>query len=242
MAGCGAFVVDPVTTDEWDPVARFSGLAGMDRVCRFHALNHRSVARRVASEMGRTYEESAFIVAHLGTGITVGAHVGGRVIDSCDAMCEGSFSVDRAGWLPTLSLIDMCYSGEFTRSEMLRRVNGGGGVFSYLGTTDMRAVEEMASSGDERALRVVEAMAYQTAKDIGAMAAVCRGRVDCVVLTGALARYKDLADMIASRVGFIAPVRIVPGEDEMESLASGALRVLEGTERAKTYPGVTAGA
>jgi butyrate kinase len=234
---CKAYVVDPVSTDEWTPIARMSGLSGMDRICRFHALNHKAVARLVASEMGRPYEEVTFIVAHLGTGVSVGAHINGRAEDVNDAMNEGSFSIDRTGGIPVLSLIDECYSGKYTHGEMMRRVNGNGGVFSYLGTKDMREIEEKEAAGDKFARKVVAALAYQIAKDIGSMAAVCKGKVDRVIITGGLANYDALVGLLTSYVSFIAPVRILPGEEEMGALASGALRVLRGEETALNYVG-----
>lgn len=236
-SGCKAYVVDPVSTDEWAPVARMSGLSGMDRVCHFHALNHKAVARLVASEMGRRYEELTFIVAHLGTGVSVGAHINGRVVDVYDGMNEGTFSVDRTGSIPILPLIDECYSGKHAHAEMLRAVNGNGGVFSYLGTKDMREIEEREASGDRFARKVVDAFAYQIAKDIGSMAAVCKGKVDRVIITGGVANYGKLAGMLTSYVSFIAPVKILPGEEEMSALASGALRVLRGEETALNYIG-----
>jgi butyrate kinase len=185
--------------------------------------------------MGRPYEEVTFIVVHLGTGVSVGVHSNGKVTDVNDAMNEGTFSLDRAGGVPALSLIDMCYSGEFSHNEMLRRVNGSGGVYSYLGTKDMREVEARVSQGDEEALKIVEAFAYQIAKDIGAMAAVCRGKADLIIITGGMAHYRKFVDMIVSYVDFIAPIKIVPGEEEMGSLAEGAFRVLGGIENAKNY-------
>jgi butyrate kinase len=235
VSGCAAYIADPVSTDEWDPVARPSGLAGMDRVCHFHALNQRSVARAAASRLGKRYEDASFVVAHLGTGVSVGAHVGGRVVDVFDAMNEGSMSVDRAGGVPVLPLIDECFSGRYSRDEMKRRLNGRGGVYSYLGTKDMREAERMVTEGDEAAARVVDAFAYQIAKDIGAMAVVCRGQIDRVILTGGMARFKYLADAIISRVEFLAPVEVVPGEEEMGALAEAALRVLRGEECARDY-------
>jgi butyrate kinase len=234
-AGCHAYIVDPVSTDEWAPIARLSGLSEMDRACHFHALNHKAVARMVASELGRRYEDVNFVVAHLGTGVSVGAHVKGRVVDSLDPMNEGSMSIDRAGGVSALLLIDMCYSGKFTHKEMRRRLNGSGGIFSYLGTKNMREVERRAEEGDEDARRVTDALAYQIAKDIGSMAVVCRGEIDRIILTGGLARFKYLVDEIISMVCFIAPVKVVPGEEEMISLALGVLRVLRGEERAKSY-------
>ncbi|MDR1509056.1 MAG: butyrate kinase [Synergistaceae bacterium] len=234
-SGCKAYVVDPVSTDEWAPVARMSGLSGMDRVCHFHALNHKAVARLVASEMGRRYEDVTFIVAHLGTGVSVGAHINGRVADVYDAMNEGAFSMDRAGSIPVLLLIDECYSGKHTRAEMSRVVNGNGGVFSYLGVKDMREIEKREAAGDKSARKVVEAFSYQIAKDIGSMAAVCKGKVDRVIITGGAANYGNLVDLLTSYVSFIAPIRILPGEEEMSALAAGTLRVLRGEETALDY-------
>jgi butyrate kinase len=234
-AGAPAYIVDPVSTDEWDDAARPSGLAGMDRLCHFHALNHRAVARAVAARLGRGYDEVKFVVAHLGTGVSVGAHVRGRVVDVFDAMNEGSMSVDRSGGVPVLSLIDECYSGRYTRDEMRRRLNGGGGVYSYLGTKDMREAERAVADGDPAAVKIVDAFAYQISKDIGAMAVVCGNGIDRIILTGGMARFKRLTDAIASRVGFLAPVETVPGEEEMSALAQGAVRVLRGEERAKNY-------
>jgi butyrate kinase len=236
-SGCKAYVVDPVSTDEWAPVARMSGLSGIERVCHFHALNHKAVARLVASEMGRGYEELTFIVAHLGTGVSVGAHINGRVVDVYDAINEGAFSIDRAGGIPVIQLIDECYSGKYTHAEMMRGVNGNGGVFSYLGTKDMREIEEREASGDKFARKVIEAFAYQIAKDIGSMAAVCKGRVDRVIITGGVANYGKLVGLLTSYVSFIAPVKVLPGEEEMRALASGALRVLRGDEAALNYIG-----
>jgi butyrate kinase len=235
MSGCAAYVVDPVSTDEWAPVSRLSGLRGVDRVCHFHALNHKAVARAAASEMGKRYEEVTFIVVHMGTGISVGVHTNGRVADVNDAMNEGAFSVDRAGSVPVLELVDLCYSGRFSHREMKRLLNGGGGIFSYLGTKDMREVENMVRDGDKTAVRVLEAFAYQIAKDVGSMAAACSGRVDLIIITGGMARFRELTRMITSRVEFIAPVKLIPGEREMDALASGVLRVLNGTERALIY-------
>jgi butyrate kinase len=234
-AGCRAYVVDPVSTYEWAPVARMSGLAGMDRVCHFHALNHKAVARAVAAQMGRKYDDVNFVVAHLGTGVSVGAHVKGRVVDVNDAMNEGAMSVDRSGGVPALLLIDACYSGRLGREEMKRSVNGRGGIFSYLGTKDMREVEDRVSAGDELARRVTDAFAYQIAKDIGSMAVVCRGEIDRIILTGGMARFKYLVDGIISSVAFLARVTVIPGEEEMSALAFGALRVLRGEKIARDY-------
>ncbi|MDR3075841.1 MAG: butyrate kinase [Synergistaceae bacterium] len=241
-AGCKAYITDPVSTDEWAPIARLSGLAGMDRVCHFHALNHKAVARAVAAKLGRKYEDVNFVIAHLGTGISVGAHVKGQVVDVFDAMNEGAMSVDRAGSVPALILVDECYSGKYSHKEMKRRLNGNGGIFSYLGTKDMREAERLVAEGDKAAVKVADAFAYQISKDIGSMAAVCRGEIDRIILTGGMARFKYLADSIISRVKFLAPVEVVPGEEEMGALAQGALRVLRGEEPARDYAGAAGNA
>ena len=235
MAGCRAFIVDPVSTDELIPEARYSGLAGVDRISRFHALNQKAVARKVSDTIGKRYEDARFVVAHLGTGISVGAHLEGRVADAYDAMSEGSFSVDRVGGISSLAVLDMCYERGYSRGEARLRLNGEGGVYSYLGTKDMREVENRVRDGDIAARGVVEAFAFQAAKDIGSMAAVCSGRVDRVIITGGMARFDLLTELIRSRVAFIAPVEIVPGEEEMSALAEGAMRVLNGESPALNY-------
>ncbi|MDR1133397.1 MAG: butyrate kinase [Synergistaceae bacterium] len=234
-AGCAAFIVDPVSTDEFVPEARYSGLAGIDRVSRFHALNQKAVARKVAASAGKRYEDVCFVVAHLGSGISVGAHMNGRVIDACDPLNEGSFSVDRAGGVPVQDVVDMCCERGYSLKEARLRLNGEGGVYSYLGTKDMREVENMVRDGNRAARGVVEAFAFQVAKDIGSMAAVCSGKVDRVIITGGMTRFGLLAELIRSRVEFIAPVEIVPGEEEMNALAEGARRVIRGEARALDY-------
>jgi butyrate kinase len=232
---CKAYIIDPVSTDEFCPLARMSGIAGVSRESHFHALNHKAVVRKIADEMGRSYQDVTFIVAHLGTGVSVGAHVKGLVVDAHDPMNEGSFSIDRAGGIPALSLIDICYSGQFEQKDMKRHLNGNGGLYSYLGTKDMLEVEKRIKSGDELALFVVEAMAYQITKDIGSMAAVCGGKVDRVILTGGLANYDRLVGLIRSKIEFIAPMALIPGEEEMGAMVDGVLRVLRGLENAKNY-------
>jgi butyrate kinase len=234
-AGCRAFIADPVSTDEFIPEARYSGLAGVERVSRFHALNQKAVARKVAASIGKRYEDARFVAAHLGTGISVGAHLNGRVVDATDAINEGSFSVDRAGSVPVTAVIDMCFGRGYSRGEARLKLNGEGGVYSYLGTKDMREVENRVDAGDRAARGVVEAFAFQIAKDIGAMAAVCSGRVDRVIITGGMVRFGLLTELIRSKIEFIAPVEIVPGEEEMSALAEGAARVLKGEARALDY-------
>jgi len=235
MSSCKAYIVDPVSTDELAPCARISGLPEISRVGKFHALNHKAVARSVAAEMGKPYEEVRFIVAHLGTGVSVGAHMGGRVVDINDPMNEGTFSADRAGTLPSLELVGLCYSGTYTHEEMKRKLCGGSGLGAYIGTKDLREAWSMVDAGDEHVKAILEAFVYQIAKDIGAMSAVFCGKLDRIVLTGGMAYSERLVEAIRERVDFIAPLKIVPGEEEMKALALGTLRVLRGTEKAKSY-------
>ena len=233
--GLIAYVVDPVVVDEMDPCAKLSGIPGIERRSVFHALNTKEIARRAAKQLNIEYENGRFIVAHMGGGITVGAHMYGRVVDVNDAMAgEGPFTPERCGAIPVAGIIEMCYSGK-TKEEMMRFVSGGGGMSAYLGTNDLREVEQMIKTQDEFAALVMDSMAYQVAKEIGAMSAVLEGRVNAIVLTGGLAYSNRFTGAIKRRVDLIAPVLVYPGEDEMLALSSGALRVLKGEERAKEY-------
>ena len=231
-----AFVVDPVCVDEMEPVARISGMPGNHRESLFHALNQKAVARRAAEEMAEDYTEVNFIVAHMGGGISVGAHRGGRVIDVNNALPgDGPFSPERSGGVPAGKLVDMCYSGEYSRDEMINKLVGNAGLMGYLGTNDAIAVEKHIEAGDREAKLIYQAMAYQTAREIGSCAAVLQGNVDAIIITGGIAHSDMLVNWIKERVGFIAPVRVYPGEDEMHALACGGLRVLSGVENAKSY-------
>lgn len=231
-SGIRAIIVDPPSTDEFEPLARLSGLPDIERKSAFHALNQKAAARKAAENMGRNYESVNLIVAHLGGGITIGAHRRGRVIDCTHGLSEGPFTPERAGGLPTLDLVELAQSGKYSPRDLQRRLVGQGGLAAYLGTTDARAIEAAIDRGDEKAAFIYEAMAYQVAKDIGAMAAVLNGEVDGIVLTGGLAHSRRLTDWITARVRFIADVFLHPGEDEMAALAQGALRVLLGQEKA----------
>lgn len=235
-AGCPSFIVDPVVVDELDPVARISGMPELDRKSIFHALNQKATARRAAVELGKKYEETNIIVAHMGGGISVGAHVAGRVVDVANALDgEGPFSPERSGGLPVGDLAKMCFSGKYTLEDIKKKIKGNGGIVAYLGTNDAREVEAMIEEGNEKAKLVYEAMAYQVAKEIGACAAVLKGKVDAIVLTGGIAYSKMFVKWIEERISFIGEVKVYPGEDEMIALAQGALRVLKGEEEAKTY-------
>jgi butyrate kinase len=233
--GIPAFTVDPVSVDELEEPARFSGLNGITRVSLSHALNTKAVSRRVAERMGREYGEVNLVVAHLGSGISVSAHRKGRMVDVNNANNEGPFSLERCGTLPALSLINLGTDGKHTRQELIGKVTRTGGVYSYLGTKDLQAVEQRIAQGDREAETVIEAMCYQVAKEIGAMAAVLEGKVDWVILTGGMAFSKRVTGSIERRVAFIAPVVIESGEAELEALALGALRVLRGTETVRAY-------
>lgn len=232
-----AFIVDPVVVDELEPIARISGFSSIERKSIFHALNHKAVARRYAQKIGRSYEEVRLIIAHMGRGITVGVHQGGRVIDVNNGLHgDGPFSPERAGTVPAGDLVELCYSGQFSHQEILKRLVGKGGLFAYLGTNDVVKVEKRISKGDEKAELIYQAMAYQVAREIGAASAVLKGQVDAIILTGGLAYGESFVEAITERVGWIADVEIQPGENELQALAEGAARVLNGEERVKIYP------
>ena len=233
--GIPVFTVDPVTVDEFDDPARFSGLQGIERLSMSHALNTKAMARRAAALAGRPYEEMNMVVVHVGSGISVSAHRRGRMIDVNNANEEGPFSLERCGTMPALALVRLCYSGDYSCEEMISLLTGKAGVYSYLGTKDFAAVDRNAAAGDEKASAVVYAMAYQVAKEVAAMAAVLDGRVDRIVLTGGMAHAEGFVKMISEKIAFIAPIEVLPGEEELEALAFGALRVLRGVEKVNNY-------
>jgi len=235
--GIPAFIVDPVCVDEFDDIARISGLPEIERRSLSHALNLKAAARRAARELGKRYDEVNLVVAHLGGGISVSPHRRGRMVDVNQALDgTGPFAPERAGGLPVGDVICMCYSGKYTCEEMSKKIAGRGGLVAHLGTNDARQVERrIIEEGDQHARLIYQAMAYQIAKEIGLMATVLKGDVDAIVLTGGLARSEMLVDWIVERVEWIAPVMIYPGEDEMLAMAQGALRVLRGQEEAQDY-------
>jgi butyrate kinase len=233
--GIPAIVIDPPSTDELKPIARISGIPDIERKSIFHALNQKRAARKYAATLGKKYEDTNIIVAHLGGGITVGAHKQGRVIDCTHGLSEGPFTPERAGALPTMDLIDLVLSAKLDIKQVQGRLIGQGGMAAYLGTTDAREVENLIESGDEKAKLIYEAMAYQIAKEIGAMAVVLNSPIDGIILTGGLAHSKMLVDWIVMQVSFLAPVFVYPGEDEMAALAEGGLRVLRNEEEMKIY-------
>jgi len=231
--GIPAFFTDPVSVDEMTAVARVSGFAGMERESFFHALNQKSVARRAAALLGKPYEKVRLIVAHMGGGVSVAAHENGLIVDVFNVKDEGCFSMDRGGSLPVSAVVNLCFSG-LPEQAVRRRLGQEAGVFSYLGTKDFREAERRAFSGDGGAKLVFDALAYQLSKDIGSMAAVLRFAVDAIVLTGGAANSARLCDAIRGYVEPLARVLVLPGEEEMQSLADGAFRVLNG-EAAKEY-------
>lgn len=234
--GAEAYIVDPVTVDEMEKTARISGIPEISRISIFHALNQKAVARRAAEELNRSPEDLNLIVAHLGGGISIGAHRKGRVIDVNNALDgDGPFAPTRSGGLPAWALVEWALSGTLTREEMYKRISSRGGMTAYLGTGDIREVKARIANGDEEAKLIYEAMAYQAAKEIGACAAVLEGDVDAVVFTGGIARDEDFIDLIAKRIRFIADIKVYPGSYEMEALALGVLRILEGAENSKEY-------
>ncbi len=234
--GVQSYIVDPVVVDEMKDIARISGIPQISRKSIFHALNQKAIARKVANEMGKKYEEVNLIVAHLGGGISVGAHEKGRVIDVANALDgEGPFSPERSGGLPVGDLIKMCFSGEYTEDEVKKKITGKGGLVAYLETNEARKVEEYISNDNSKARLIYDAMAYQVSKEIGACATVLKGQIDAIVLTGGIAYSKLFTEMIKEKVDFISKVIIQPGEDEMIALAQGGLRVLKNEELPKIY-------
>ncbi len=232
--GKTAYIVDPPSVDELFPLARYTGLPSIRRRSAFHALNQKAVARRSAADLGLDYSQARLIVAHLGGGISVAAHDRGRVIDVNDALEEGPFSPERAGTLPTLQLIRLAAAENGDLSRLRKQINGRGGLFAYTGTTDCRRIEEEAA-GRPDYRELLQAMAYQVAKAMAALAASLEGRVDALVVTGGLARSDILLDEIRRRVGFLGPLLVYPGEFELQALAAGVLRVLRREEEPRHY-------
>lgn len=231
-----SFIVDPVVVDEMSEIARISGIPEIERKSIFHALNQKAIARKISKKLGKSYDKCNLIVAHLGGGISVGAHEKGRVIDVANALDgEGPFTPERSGGIPVGDLVKMCFDGKFTQEEIKKKITGKGGLVGYLDTNEGRKVEELIEKGDKKAQLIYEAMAYQVAKEIGCMSTVLKGDVDAIVLTGGIAYSKLFTSMIIKRVEFISEVIVSAGEDEMISLAQGGLRVLNKEEEAKVY-------
>lgn len=234
-SGAPAYVVDPVTVDEWTDLAHLSGTALLPRRCISHALNTKAIARRYARDLGCRYADLRLIVAHMGSGISVSAHLDGRMIDGNLAGQEGPFSPERCGSLQLLPIVQLCFSGRYTQRALWDALIREGGIYSYLGTRDLREVERRIDSGDANARLTFDGMAYQIAKEIGAMATVLSGCVDAILFTGGMACSNRLIANLRTAVEWIAPVAVYPGEDELQALAEGPLRVLRGEEVAKEF-------
>lgn len=229
IPGSRAFIADPVVVDELCDEARITGVPELPRLSIFHALNHKAIARRYARENNTTYEELRLIVVHLGGGISVGAHRNGRVIDVNNALDgEGPFSPERSGTLPSAQLVELCFSGKYTERELKRLITGNGGLAAHLGTNDVQEVIRQANDGHSASRLVMEAMLYQTVKSIGGAAAVLEGKIDAILLTGGMAFSDYVTRYISKKVSFLAPVKVYPGEDEMEALALNALAAMKG--------------
>lgn len=231
-----AYIVDPVCVDELTDVAHVSGIPDMPRKSIFHALNQRAVGYRVAESMGKKLDECKYIIAHMGGGITVGAHYLGRVIDVNDALGGyGPMTPDRAGTVHAMDIVKRCFSGKYTESQMKKMIIGNAGLAAHLGTNDFKEIAARAMSGDDKAVLVVGALAYQISGEIGSRAAAMQGDIDAIILTGGLAYSDYLCSLIESRVSWIADVVRMPGEDELQALCDGTYRVLTGQEEAKVY-------
>jgi butyrate kinase len=250
--GIPAYIADPVVVDEMEPIARYSGMPENPRISIFHCLNQKRVARKIAEKLGKKYDECNFIVAHAGGGISVGAHKQGRVVDVNNALdSEGPFTPQRSGGVPAGGLVKMCFSGKYTLDEMKLKLKGKGGIVAYTGTTDMIALEKLADGVEitpdqrehlllgitsEKASELLQALAYQVAKEIAGLSAVLCGKIDAIILTGGQAYgKKHFVQPIRDRVGWIAPIEVIPGGDEMSALNEAALRVLNNEEKVLTY-------
>ena len=234
-AGIPAFIVDPITVDEMLPVAKITGRPDIVRESRSHTLNQKAVARQVAKSLGHRYEEMNFVVVHLGTGTSIAAHQKGKCIDMCDARGEGPMSCDRCGGVNTYLALEAARKHSMDGEDFIKKMYTQGGLYAHLGTKDIREIEARIDAGDEHAALILDAMIYQVAKEIGAQAAAMSGEVDRIIITGGIAYDTKRMEQLTKMVRFIAPVVIVPGEEEMKALALGALRVLTGEEDAKRY-------
>lgn len=234
--GVPSYIVDPVVVDELEEISRYSGVPELPRTSVFHALNQKAVAKRYAKEQGKDYTSLNLVVVHMGGGVSVGAHKAGKVIDVFNALDgDGAFSPERAGAVPSGALIKMCFSGQYTEKEVYKKICGNGGFNAYCNTNDMRDVDKMVEGGDAKAKEVRDAFIRQVAKDIGSMACVLEGKVDQIVVTGGIAYDKAVVDGLKAQAGWIAPMTVYPGEDELLALVQGGLRVLNGEEKAMVY-------
>lgn len=236
QVGCPSFIADPVVTDELRDVARLSGIPEIPRVSVFHALNSRAVSRRYAASVRKRYEELDLVVAHLGGGISVSAHRHGRVVDVNNALDgEGPFSPERAGTVPARQLVDLCFSGKYTQKEIHKLLNGRGGLLAHLGTTDVQTIVRWVHAGNEHHKRVLEAMVYTVAKQIGAMHVALHGHTDAIILTGGIAHNAYVISLLREWIEGLARIVVIPGEDEMGALAMNALGALKGELPLQAY-------
>ena len=234
-----AYVVNPVTVDEKQEISRITGIKGIYNQSIFHALNQKEVAHQYANSIGKKYDELNLIVAHLGGGISVGAHKNGKIIEVNNALNgDGPFAPTRSGKVPAIDLIEMCFSGKYSEEELKELITKKGGLVSHLGTSDARDVVKMIAEGNEYAKLVYDAMIYQVAKEIGAQSVVLKGKVDAIILTGGMAYDEYFIKTLKEYISFIGKVVIIPGEEEMQALSNGVLRVLNGEEKAQEYTGV----
>jgi butyrate kinase len=236
ISGCKAYIADPVVVDEMQDIAKITGHPAFKRMPIFHALNHKAIARKHAASINRAYENINLIIAHIGGGVSIGAHCRGKVIDVNNALYgDGPFSPERSGSLPAKQVVDICFSGKYSKNEIEKMFVGEGGFIAYFGTNNYLDVKNRAENGDKRCRLIVDSMAYQVAKYIGSMAAVLKGDVDAILITGGIANDPYICNYIGEMVGFIAPVTIYPGEDELAALAHNGLLLLRGTVQAKLY-------
>lgn len=234
---CKAYIADPVVVDEMEDIARITGLPDILKESRFHALNHKAVARRAANDLGKQIFDVNLVIAHIGGGISVASHRKGRVVDVNEALYgDGPFSVERTGKLSTGAMLKLCFSENASMESIKKRLVGNGGFVAHFGTNDAREIEKRIAQGDERAKLVYDAMAYQIAKEIGAFSVVLKGQIDAIVLTGGVAHSSMLTRTIKAYVSFLAPVFIYPGEDELRALAEAGYAVLQDEIVPKTYP------
>lgn len=237
--GCKAFIADPVVVDEMDEVARYTGMPEVRRKSVFHALNSKAVSRRYAASVGKPYEELNLIVTHIGGGISVSAHRKGRVIDVNNALDgEGPFSTERAGTMPAGQLVELCFSGRYSKRQIMKMIHGRGGMTAYLGNNDMITISAEAEKGEEPYKTLLDAMVYTIAKQIGAMYVAMQGKVDCIILTGGIAHSRYCMDLLKARIDYLAPITVTPGENEIESLAYNAFGALRGELVVKEYGGI----
>lgn len=233
--GVSSYVVDPVSVDEFMDIVRITGLSDIEKSSWLHSLNHKAVCRKVAEAMGGSYEDYNFIVAHLGSGISIVAHKNGKMVDGSGGRSDGPFSPERSGGILTYPLVELCYSGKYTREEMVDKVSNIGGMYDYLGTKDMVEIEKRYFEGDRKARLVMDAFIYQVAKEIAMYGATLRGKVNKIILTGGIAHSDLVVSELKKQVDYLADIEVIAGEMEMEALALGALRVSKGEEKLRKY-------